>query len=115
MRGSYVEVVASNAEPLQQFASVLRRKHGGTDKTESYNADLLRTLIDNRYISKSSIVWQDGVILKIHGLTVDADGKILYNKTKQYPERQRHYVQDASPIDLEVLTHAVIKAKQMAI
>ena len=116
MKRSYIEVEyrSCDEDPIRQFASLLRDKHGGTEETEEYNRRLLDNLVKRGHIPKSSIIWHQDQITKIYGFKVDDTGRVTYDLTGSHsPDRKaKTYVTNAPNIDMSAVRNAVLRSKQ---
>lgn len=116
MKRSYIEVEyrSGDGDPIREFASLLREKHGASEETEEYNRRLLENLVQKGQIPKSSIIWYQDKITKIYGFKVDDTGKILYDLTGSHsPDRRtKAYVTNAPNIDMSAVRNAILRSKQ---
>ena len=116
MKRSYIEVEyrSGDGDPIRQFASLLRDKHGASEETEEYNRRLLDNLVQRGQIPKSSIIWYQDKITKIYGFKIDDTGKILYDLTGSHsPDRRaKAYVTNAPNIDMSAVRNAVLRSKR---
>ena len=116
MKRSYIEVEyrSGDGDPIREFASLLREKHGAGEETEEYNRRLLENLVQKGQIPKSSIIWYQDKITKIYGFKVDDTGKILYDLTGSHsPDRRaKAYVTNAPNIDMSAVRNAILRSKQ---
>ena len=116
MKRSYIEVEyrSGDGDPIREFASLLREKHGASEETEEYNRRLLENLVQKGQIPKSSIIWYQDKITKIYGFKVDDTGRILYDLTGSHsPDRRaKAYVTNAPNIDMSAVRNAILRSKQ---
>jgi hypothetical protein len=116
MKRSYIEVEyrSGDGDPIGEFASLLREKHGASEETEEYNRRLIENLVQKGQIPKSSIIWYQDKITKIYGFKVDDTGKILYDLTGSHSpnRRAKAYVTNAPNIDMSAVRNAILRSKQ---
>ncbi len=125
MKRSYIEVGYRDVQsadrpddPLRQFASSLRDKHGGDEEVEEYNFRLLENLVERDQIPKSSIIWHQDKITKIYGFKVDNGGKIAYDiEGSHSPDRRKAktYVANTPSIDMLAVRNAILRSKQASV
>jgi len=115
MTRSYIEVGyrEGSEDPLQQFVSLLREKHGSSMEIEEYNLKLLSNLTKIDKIPKPSIIWHRDRIIKIYGFKVDNNGKIEYDLAGNSPDRKaKQYVSNSPHINMSDVRNAILRSKQ---
>jgi len=116
---SYIEVGPysgkTDEDPLKLFAFMVRKRYGGTEKTEQYNRTLLETLISKGQIPRSSIVWHDDTIYRIYGFKINEKGSIEYDISSNHSPIKKTYVTSTPPIDMSAFKNAIIRSKNIAI
>ena len=99
MRRPYIEV-DDLSDPIRLFVYMLNNDR--CDVTED-NITLLKTLISNGHIARSSIIWNNNHISRIYGLRVGDDGRITYERTPQLQDKGVRVDTKLSSLDLSSL------------
>jgi hypothetical protein len=89
-------------DPITHFVYMLNDEHKQNDVLED-NITLLKTLITNGHIAKSSIIIDNDHICKIYGLSIGDDGRIVYERSPQLQDRGRRVGIKLSSLDLSSL------------
>lgn len=118
MSRPYIEANHSAAvtatDPIEDFVIRLRPSYGG--QTESFNKDLLSSLVAKGYIPKSSIVWHEDQIVKIYDFKIGKEGKIEYVvPCRPSPQKAIRVVPSSESLDIQTIKNAITRSKKMAV
>jgi len=111
-----ININSLEEDSVKKFLDYLHHKENISDtKVIEANKNLLTSLIQQKYISRSSIIWNRNDISKIYGISLDDKQYIQFHNRKDYTEKPIRNFDKVNSIDeneIDSIKKAFIRAKQ---